>query len=194
MGRKINVTKEQQDWLREHYADTLNEELMDALGLKFSTFHRLVRTLGLTKSEAYMNEIHVKASEATAKWWRINRDKVAKKGLPPHLVPYMHKPGDKPWAGGNEEKWREALRRGQEKRRQTVREERARISFGIEQKTAMRLIQQPRKKILDRSYLKRRGYVLDEAEVTAYWTPETRRATRLENRPRRYYKFAPLPQ
>ena len=107
MGRKINVTKEQQDWLREHYADTLNEELMDALGLKFSTFHRLVRTLGLTKSEAYMNEIHVKASDATAKWWRINRDKVAKKGLPAHLVPYMHKPGDKPWAGGNEEKWRD---------------------------------------------------------------------------------------
>ncbi len=32
-------------------------------------------------------------------------------------------------------------------------------------------------------------YIIDEANLIAYWTPETRRATRLEKMPRRYYKF-----
>ena len=80
--------------------------------------------------------------------------------------------------------------KARETRKETFRKERARAAFGLPQKTKLRVKQQPRQKVLDRCYLKRRGYIIDEADVVAYWTPDTRRATRMEARPRRYYKFA----
>lgn len=51
---------------------------------------------------------------------------------------------------------------------------------------------QPRELILTRSYLKRRGYVLDEGNHIAYWDGQTKRATRLERNPK-FYKFLPIP-
>ena len=69
-------------------------------------------------------------------------------------------------------------------------DERMRVRMGKPQLTKMRVTRQPHQKILDRSYLKKRGYILDEVNVIAYWTPETQRATRLEAGPRRFYKFA----
>ena len=33
------------------------------------------------------------------------------------------------------------------------------------------------------------GYIIDEKNLIAYWTPETKRSPLLENRPRLFYKF-----
>ena len=60
------------------------------------------------------------------------------------------------------------------------------------QVTDIRIHAERMQKIKDRCYLKRRGYVLDETNLIAYWTPDTRRAVRLEKGPRRFYKFQEL--
>ena len=75
--------------------------------------------------------------------------------------------------------------------KKTMREERARVLFGLEQKTKMKVKKQPRQKCSKRAYLKKLGYILDEANVIAYYTPETIRAVRMEKQDRKktYYSF-----
>jgi hypothetical protein len=77
-------------------------------------------------------------------------------------------------------------------RRKTFKVERARKLFGLPQQTKLRVMREPRGKTCHRWYLKKRGYILDEKELIAYWTEDTRRATILEKRPRQWYKFKPL--
>ena len=58
---------------------------------------------------------------------------------------------------------------------------------------------EPRAKLLQRNRLQRLGYIVDEANLIAYWTAGTHRATRLEAVPRgttkgsihAYYDFRP---
>lgn len=78
--------------------------------------------------------------------------------------------------------------------KQTLRVERARVLFGLEQKTGIKVKKQPRPKRRQRCYLKQHGYILDEQNCIAYWTETTERALIMEkgNRNRQYYKFKPL--
>lgn len=94
----------------------------------------------------------------------------------------------------------EAVRNRVESRGRRFKNERARVLLGMEQKTRMHLRFEPREKLLQRNRLQRLGYVVDEAKLVAYWTPETRRATRLEKlsrgeksgRMKCFYDFAEL--
>lgn len=58
--------------------------------------------------------------------------------------------------------------------------ERARIRWGLPQLTKRHFASEPREKQVQRAYLKRIGYIIDEQNLIAYYTPETRRATKLE--------------
>jgi len=79
------------------------------------------------------------------------------------------------------------------KMKELWRIERARARFGLDRQTRLHVIPQPQKKLTDRYYLRKRGYILDEENLIAYWTPETKRSYTLERKPRRYYKFAEYP-
>ena len=70
------------------------------------------------------------------------------------------------------------------------RVERARATFGVPRKTKFKVNKQPLKKVNQRYYLKRHGYLIDETNLIAYWTPETHRCMTLERKPRTFYKFA----
>jgi hypothetical protein len=72
--------------------------------------------------------------------------------------------------------------------------ERARALFGLEQKTRLRVKKQPLKKIQTRYYLRKRGYIIDDPAFVAYYDENTRRALKIEARPKqqRYYDFKPL--
>ena len=72
------------------------------------------------------------------------------------------------------------------------RTDRARVLFGLEQKTRMKIGLEPRAKQTQRRYLKSRGYIIEEASRTAFWTPETIRCTRIEARPKQWYNFRPI--
>ena len=77
--------------------------------------------------------------------------------------------------------------------KQTLREERARVLFGLNQKTRMKVKKEPRPKRRQRCYLKAHGYIIDKENNIAYWTEQTERAPIMEkgNRNRQYYKFRP---
>ena len=189
-GMKIVLTPEQESWLVKHFKNTKNDVLMERLGLKFSTFHRIVRALGLKKTKRFMKKCQLATAEA-AKASHIANGTYPPKGYRiPRSEEFRYKQGGKPWDKCGRRKWNRAIRNGAEKRKETFREDQCRRRWGLPQKTKLRVTQTPRQRLLDRCYLKGRGYILDEANLVAYWTPETRRATRLEKMPRRFYKFA----
>ena len=186
----ITLTPEQEAWLVKHFRNTKNDILMEKLGIKFSTFHRIVRLLGLKKTKRFMKKCQRATSEA-AKASHIANGTYPPKGYRiPRSEEFQYKPGDKPWEKCGRRKWNNARKKGAEKWKETFKEDRCRRRWGLPQKTRLRVTETPHQKILDRSYLKKRGYILDEVNVIAYWTPETQRATRLEAGPRRFYKFA----
>ena len=90
---------------------------------------------------------------------------------------------------------REALRvqKSTESRRRTWARERARATFGLPQQTKLRVIPVPKKKIQQRHYLKKRGYILDEVKRIAYYDDTTRRSWQIESRPQKWYKFLEKP-
>ena len=82
------------------------------------------------------------------------------------------------------------------------REEKERALAGYPQLTKRQVSTIPRQRLMQKNYLQRRGYVVNDAVRVAYYTPETRRSPRIENVPRdtckgnirAYYDFWPLPE
>ena len=77
--------------------------------------------------------------------------------------------------------------------------EKARLHNGLPQKTKRHYRLEPRTKLMQRAYLKRRGYMIDEPSLTAYYDENTQRSPRIEKVPRgkrkgsikAWYDFAP---
>ena len=161
---KIILTPEQEAWLRETFPVTSSLAVSKQLGVAIATLYRFVRELGLKKDKDYIRSMKQRFQK-----------------------------GHNSWASLDEHEMMSRKKRVSDKMKNIFRVDRARAHFGLERLTRLRVIPQPRKKTSDRYFLKKRGYILDETNVIAYWTPETRRATRMEAAPRRFYKFAEYP-
>ena len=194
MGKteKITLTPEQERWLVAHFRHTTNPEIARRLGISETTMHRFARKLGLTKSRQHMRKTQRNAADK-AKASHLRNGTYPPKGyIIPRSEEFRFKAGVTPVERLGKRKERKRIERSAESRRRTLRDERARALFGVPRKTRLRVVRTPRGKIEHRWYLKSRGYLLDERELIAYWTPETRRATILEKRPRRWYWFRPM--
>lgn len=187
---KVFLTEEQDAYLRENYSHTLNRDLCRELGVTKRTLVRLARERGLVKDMAAIEEKRIEVVRKGVRHYYLTH-----KHATNHLngVNCRFKKGYSAIEKFGEEKFREMHRKTVETRKKRFAEERARATFGLPQLTKMRVKRQPRQKIMDRSYLKRRGYILDEVNNIAYWTDSTRRATRMEKFPKRrlYYTFKP---
>lgn len=188
-GRKTILTPKQEAYLMKHFKHTHNAELAERLGISETVLHRFARKYGLKKSPQFMRKCQAYTS-AQARISHLAFNTYPPKG---YIIPGSEKHRFKPGVSNLErigpDKERERVRKAVETRKKTLRLEKARLLFGLPRKTRLHVVVQPRQKVLDRAYLKRRGYVLDEARHVAYWTPDTLRATRLEARPPRYYRF-----
>jgi hypothetical protein len=186
-GKKFHFTDEQIAWVKEHFPDTLNAEICEYLDCSETVLRLLARSLGLEKSEAHKQRRQDKALKGIRRYFLTHKptDNSA------HLRQYCFKPGNDPRTFGG---FQDGLKRGHAKRNQTIREEKARIAFGLPQRTKLHLKSQPRKKIDQRHYLKGRGYIIDNENNIAYYTDQTARAVKLETGPKRYFSFAPLPE
>lgn len=67
-----------------------------------------------------------------------------------------------------------------EKRKALFRSERRRVLFGLEQRTNLRVVRCPRRKINLRHNLRRRGYQVSRASNEAWIVPATRRSMLME--------------
>ena len=78
--------------------------------------------------------------------------------------------------------------------------ERLRVRWGVHQLTKRHIRVESRARLLQRNRLQRLGYIIDQVNLIAYYTPETKRAPRIEKVPRGqkigsirgWYDFAPL--
>ena len=185
---KIVLTDEQVAWLKDNYATSLNDAIRKHLGISMRTLNRFAKTLGLSKDR---DAIEVLRCERIA----VEAHKRALLGKckphPENGLKTRFKTGYKARERFGEEKFAEMHRKTVETRRKTYLEERARVAFGLPQRTKMRVSRQPRQKIYQRYYLKKHGYILDEPNCIAYWTDATQRATKLEAMPKRFYTFKP---
>lgn len=157
------LTDEQIIYVRKHFKDTKNQDIADALGISKSAVSRVQKKYGLSKSKEHSHLMSVKAGKASFD---------ARGGRPLNLTP-------------------EVIAKRVETYRNTLRLERARRTFGLPQRTKIKVVRQPKQKCSQRAYLKKRGYILDEPNCVAYYTVDTKRATRMEayTKKRSYYKF-----
>ena len=186
----VKLSDKQLDYLVKHFKCMDNEYLCMQLGISVGTLYKFVHRFGLKKSRTHKRQMAYEASMA-ARASHIKHETHPPKG---HHIPrseeFCFKPGvpsSKRWGAKKE---RERVERAAEGRRRTWINEKMRVMRGLPQKTKLKIGKSPRQLIVDRSYLKSRGYILDNEKMVAYWTGTTRRAPRMESRPVRYYSFA----
>lgn len=163
------LTQEQIAFIRENFANTPNKELARFLGISSSAVSNIQRRYSLVKSKEHSKAMHRLSGLASA-------DSLGKIELTP-----------------------EVLAKRAESFKKTWRTEKARVAFGLPQKTKIRVKKWSDRKIEQNYYLRKHGYIIDEANLIAYYTPETHRATRLEAIPRGkkvgsikpFYEFRP---
>ncbi len=190
-ANKIILTEEQDAYLRENYATVINYYICKELGISMRTLVRLARERGLEKDMvAIEGQRRRRMSESIRKTLRARGSKNSSL----NGIETRFKKGYKPKELFGEEKFNEMHRKAVETRKKRFAEDRARYHWGLPQKSNMHVSRQPRQKIQDRCYLKKRGYIIDDTNNTAYYTSETRRAIKMESWPRRFYYFKPYEQ
>ena len=150
MPSGIYLTREQIDYIRKHFAYTQNKDLARDLGLSLSTITNIRKKYHLAKSPEHLKAMHRACGLASSK------------------------------CSNNIELTPEILRKRADSFKKTYRVEKARVHFGLEQKTKIKISRLPRKMVRQRYYLRTRGYVINDTTLTAYYTDSTRRATRME--------------
>lgn len=183
---KIELTERQQAWLTKHFKHTKNDECAIRLGISPRSVVRIARSLGLNKTPQFIAKCQANAAEAAKRSHLLNGTYPPKGFIIPRSEEFRFKEGEK-------KRWdakKEALRvqKSAESRRETLRKERIRVKWGLEQKTFLRVLKQSKRHIYLRWYLKRRGYIIDEEAGIAYYTDETRRGKMIEKRLEPYYK------
>lgn len=175
---KIVLTDDQQQWLRDNYATTLNKDCAAHLGISESSVHRWARQLGLTKDPDWF---HALVMERVRMMAAVNRGpgNHGKKNL--HLgEPHRFRKGQTNRERYGEENERRRIQRAAATRRETIRKERMRVRWGLPQETKLRVIQN-RKASYIRHSLKRAGYILQgRCAWEAYYTADTHRIPSLE--------------
>lgn len=166
---RFKITPEKEAYFLEHFKDTTNPELAKILGVTRSTICRWQRKHRLYKSKEHIHNMGVRAGKASVQA-----------------------------TGGhfNICNTPEIVAKRSETYRKTLRAEKARYKWGLEQLTKIRLPREPRAKKDQRHNLQRRGYIVDEPNLIAYWTEGTDRSWKLEHRKptcqfKCYYKFKP---
>lgn len=148
----------------EHFKDTDNVTLAKEAGCSPSSVNHIQHRYHLTKSKEHLHSEY---------------SKCGKKGREMYGTPPITE---------------EAIRRRAETFHRMYREEKARYIWGLPPKTNIKVRREPRLKQSQRTYLRELGYIIDRENNIAYYTPDTKRAVRMEayTKRRSYYKFKPI--
>lgn len=187
MGKtvKIVLTPKQERWLTNHYKHTKNSECAERLGIYLRSVVRIARSLDLSKNRQFMAKCQRATADATILSHRRNGTYPPKEFRIPNSEAGQFKPGV-----SNRERLRpkreaERLRKSAESRRATIKRERARIVWGFEQRTKLKLVGNPKKRQY-RYELRQRGYHVARGASEAYVTVHTKRSPKVESNARKY--------
>ena len=176
---KIVLTGEQQQWLRDNYATTLNKDCATHLGISESSVHRWARAMGLKKDPEWFHSILLERCRMMAEANRGEGNR-GKSNLMNGAKTRFRK-GQTNIQRYGEENERRRIQRAAATRRETIRKERMRVRWGLPQQTKLRVTSN-RKATEARYALKRRGYIIPgRGSMEAYWHDNTTRSTVVES-------------
>lgn len=169
------------------FPDTGNRDIAEKYGVSVKTVRRIAKEASVSKTEEHMTEMRRKACEKSnllrylglRKCGGCKTNHFFKKGVS-NLERY------------GAEKNAERIRRMAEAKRESVKAERRRILYGLPQKTKLKLVGSP-KRNRQRCALRKRGYIIARDSRIAYWTNETKRSWRVENKGE-FLTFKPMIQ
>lgn len=193
-GKKVVLSADELAWLKENFADTKNVDCAEHLGISMRTVNRVAQKLGLTKSAEFMCRCQYETMRAANRSHRLHGTYPPKGFIIPKSEQYRFRKGETPEQRLGKERNEQRKRKAAESLAKTRRGERARATFGLPQRTKLRVIPQPRAKVLLRCYLKSRGYIVDDVKRIVYYDENTRRGKRIEAKPQRWYKFEQITQ
>jgi len=156
------LSQEQIDTIIRLFPTTNNKELARITGASKSCIANYARKYHLRKTPEHVTAVHRASGLASAATGNI-----------PHLTD-------------------EIITRRAETYKQRYKTEKARRLFGLEQKTKIKIRIAPRDYQTQRYYLRQLGYMVDDREKVAYYDDNTKRAFRLEAKPKKYFSFKPL--
>lgn len=185
----IVLTERQEKWLAKHFKHTKNEIIAEKLGVSLRSVPRLARKRGLTKSKQFVKKCQTAAKEAAYASNLANGTFPPKGFAIPGREKYQFQKGESLVARIGAKKNEERKLKSVASRNATIRREKARIVFGLPQKTNLRLVRQDRKKCYFRNALRKKCYVVDETNRIVMWNDDTIRSKRMEGREQPWYKF-----
>ena len=136
-GVKFTPTPEQLQYLIDNFPNTRNTDLASHLGIGMRTMSRIASDYGLTKSSEFLHQRSQKAIDAL-RWWNINNPKPPGFRIP-NSENYQFRKGTSIRSRQGEEVHQRAIAKRTAIRRETIKQERRRILFGLPQKTNLRL-------------------------------------------------------
>lgn len=187
--RKIILPDEQLQWVLDNYAKTSNKELGKALGVSESYILSIGRRYGASKDKDFLMDSYRRGAKISQALMRVHGTYPKKGQCPRGCERTWFKKGETSLDRLGPEKDAERAKKSVESRLKTIKRERARVIWGLEQKTKLRLGRQPREKVQFRYNLKKKGYVVDDAKRVVYWNNQTKRSLKMENNGQPWYRF-----
>lgn len=185
----MELTDKQKKWIINHFKNTKNAEITLKLGISESSLHRFARENGLKKTKQFQSKCQLNAA-AKAKESHIRNKTYPPKGyIIPKSEEYRFKSGVSPEKRLGKKKNQERIRKSAESRSITVKAEKRRVLFGLEQKTKLKVVAAPHAKAAYRYTLKKRGYLVDRAGKTILWNDNTNRSDIVERTAQERYRF-----
>ena len=183
----IELTPFGEAYLKRHYANMKNAELVAKIGISQRSVIRKARQLGLTKSTSFMKRCQRETAKA-AREANLKREKPPKGFRIPGGESYQFKKGVTSLQRLGRKREAERIRNSAASRAKTRILELERVSAGLPQLTKMKVTRQPKRKIQLRCYLKSRGYVVARNSDIVYYNGNTRRSG-IEKAAGEFFKF-----
>lgn len=185
----MELTDKQKKWIINHFKNTKNAEITSKLGISESSLHRFARENGLKKTKQFQSKCQLNAT-AKAKESHLKNKTYPPKGyIIPKSEEYRFKIGITPEKRLGNKKNQERIRKSAESRKLTVKAEKRRVLFGLEQKTKLKVVAAPHAKAAYRYTLKKRGYLVDRGGRTILWNDNTNRSDIVERTAQERYRF-----
>lgn len=179
---KVILSDTEQQWMRENFGITKNAEVAAFLCISPRTVVRIARDMGLEKHTDFTKAMQRNAAEHAARANRANGGNAGAKNLLLYGKAYQFKKGERQKDKMSAEAFDAMHRRIGEQRKNTIKAEKRRVLFGLEQKTKLRVVQAPKEKICLRNALRKKGYEIARASNEAFITAATHRSKVMERR------------
>lgn len=181
-------------WLKEHYANMKNDEIMKVLGVKHSTLHRFVRQYGLKKSKEFMQMCQQGACKAArAKGEATNY--IANRLGAQRYAAYCKangiknngfKKGQTNVERYGAERWAQIMAKAYATRQKTLERDHRRVALGLEPLSKLvSAAKMTRREVWFRCYMKKHfGYIVRKGDAVIRYDDTTRRCESTEARAR----------